>query len=1614
MRFWRMFSLWLIVFLFIGGSTAIGQLSGHTVTLVDVTYSGGNTTFTYHVYSHPDTHAISHWTLAWCNPELIIDATQPWVYTLDDPTTGAKGIKFDSGVPEGETWTFFVTLLGIWPAGNSTATLKFGQNGVEILSVQGPICGDLGSIGDTVFEDVNGNGTQDGEPGIAGVQVKPLLGGTQVGLATTDGNGNYTFSNLGAGNYTVNVVDATVPAGMVLTTGNDPMSVNLPAGVNFVDADFGYQRPAPAIHVEKSTNGQDADSSPGPYIPVSDPVTWTYVVTNTGGVTLTNIQVTDDQLGLIGTIASLAPTAQATLTASGTASVGQYSNLATAEGTAPDQSTVTDTDPSHYFGMISTIDVEKATNGDDADSPTGPYIPVSDPVNWTYVVTNTGNVPLTNVTLNDDKEGPITLTTTTLAPGEQAYGTASSTAEAGQYRNTATATGKNPNQNDVTDTDPSNYFGVIATIDLEKATNGSDADESPGIYIPVGTPVTWTYVVTNTGNVTLTNLTLNDDKEGPITLDKTTLAPGEQATGTASGTAVLGEYSNTATVTGTPSGLTVAGQNSVMAIDPVQTLTDTDPSNYFGYTAGLTVVKKTNGEDANTPPGPSIPVGDPVTWTYEVTNTSNVTLTDIVVTDDHLGYIGTIASLAPGATTTLTAPAGTAVAGQYDNVGTATGKDPNQNDVTASDPSHYFGFSQTPSIQIEKSTNGHDADLPNGPNIPAGDPVTWTYVVTNTCTVTLTDVTVVDDKVGAISLNKTTLAPGEQATGTANGTAGVGLYSNLATVTAMDPQGYPVTDNDPSHYFGTIASIDIEKSTNGEDADLPPGPKIRLLDMVIWNFVVTNTGNVPLTNVAVVDDKLGPITLGKTTLAPGESTNGLASGPADANQYTNLGTVTALDPEQKTVTDSDPSHYWGIVSTIDVIKYTNGFDADAPTGPRVMVGDPITWKYVITNWGNQILTDITLVDDKVGMIALPTTTLAPGESMTAFAYGVAVEGQYANMATVTALDPSRKTITGRDPSHYLAVRAFVPAGEGPRRLLARYQPWYGGADSDSTLRHWAFDYSGGYADSSLFEHYDSYDPEMLAEQILLAWACGIDGFVVDWYGEESYENPSLRGLLQISELLYNAYHDRGFNFEIAVSYNENAHGELDENFIYLRDSVFTHPSYWGFRRGYSRPLFLFNQEEMLITPEEYRTCADTILPADVFLLWNGTESDAFDFVDVCYPWVQPLNGMWDPLGMEWGATYLDTTYWRMNFLPEPGDLLFALGGTWPGFNDKFYAHGLDHWMDRQDTLVYHWTWEKVHEYDLPLEMPWCLIETWNDWNQATQIEPSVEYDYKFNVLTRDNARRFKWSVNPDSVGVENLGLLVPQHILQARIAAHLRPEDEGTINALLIQALNQFFYREYLEALSLADQAAGIAPNPITIVNAGESHVEISWDPSTHANSYNVYYSTDSTHFEPCAFQKPNVVNVGDVTEYTITGLDPDKDYYIAITAVNTDLGPYANESWYENTITGAEIIRKVSWIASAVPENPQNIPTQFFLSQNYPNPFNPTTTINYALPVQQHVKLIIYDIQGRVVDTLVDEMHAAGFYSIEFDARHLASGVYIYSIVTEKYTKIRKLMLLK
>jgi hypothetical protein len=96
------------------------------------------------------------------------------------------------------------------------------------------------------------------------------------------------------------------------------------------------------------------------------------------------------------------------------------------------------------------------------------------------------------------------------------------------------------------------------------------------------------------------------------------------------------------------------------------------------------------------------------------------------------------------------------------------------------------------------------------------------------------------------------------------------------------------------------------------------------------------------------------------------------------------------------------------------------------------------------------------------------------------------------------------------------------------------------------------------------------------------------------------------------------------------------------------------------------------------------------------------------------------------------------------------------------------------------------------------------------------------------------------------------------------------------------------------------------------------------------------------------------------------------------------------------------------------VSEQVAAIPTEYSLHQNYPNPFNPSTTIKYAVPEESRITLSVFDILGREVETLVNEVKQPGNYQLHFNAFRLASGIYFYKLSAKGFTDIKKMMLIK
>jgi choice-of-anchor B domain-containing protein len=122
---------------------------------------------------------------------------------------------------------------------------------------------------------------------------------------------------------------------------------------------------------------------------------------------------------------------------------------------------------------------------------------------------------------------------------------------------------------------------------------------------------------------------------------------------------------------------------------------------------------------------------------------------------------------------------------------------------------------------------------------------------------------------------------------------------------------------------------------------------------------------------------------------------------------------------------------------------------------------------------------------------------------------------------------------------------------------------------------------------------------------------------------------------------------------------------------------------------------------------------------------------------------------------------------------------------------------------------------------------------------------------------------------------------------------------------------------------------------------------------------------------------------------------------------------PYYNSGKFivSDIATGLYVFR---FGVTGITQNGTEIPSDYSLGQNYPNPFNPTTKFNFEIPKSGDVSLKIYDVNGKVVETMFEGYRFAGKYIADFNASKLASGVYFYSLTADGFSETKKMVLTK
>jgi len=480
--------------------------------------------------------------------------------------------------------------------------------------------------------------------------------------------------------------------------------------------------------------------------------------------------------------------------------------------------------------------------------------------------------------------------------------------------------------------------------------------------------INYEFRLENTGNVTLTNVSVSDALIPVITCPSTTLLPDEFIICTGAYTVTqddvdAGEVINNASASAVPPG-------GAAPLTPTDTATvDANSNPAFTFEKRATRTEFTD-------------VGDILTYEFDVANTGSVTLNNIVIADDLIAAVSCpVTTLAPGASTVCTA--NYSVTQDDIDVGEVVNNaslsaDPADGSTLADQPSQaVVEANQQPELSLDKRaiTANYAA---------VGDVLSYEYEAVNIGNVTITDLSVSDDRIASVSCPVTALAPGE------------------STICLAD---YIVTQDDiDAGNVTNIASIDGTPSggrlTPPEDTvtvDAVQAPELMIVktalntefstvgDILSYEYEVTNSGNVTIIDpITVSDDRIAAVScpaLPFGGLPPTESLTCSASyvvtqPDIDAGNVTNIASAS----DGSVTSDTDDA----VVNAVQAPSL-----AMTKTGtPQTFsaVGDTVSYDYVVTNTGNVTITEtVTVNDDRIASVicpALPAVGLLPGESLT--------------------------------------------------------------------------------------------------------------------------------------------------------------------------------------------------------------------------------------------------------------------------------------------------------------------------------------------------------------------------------------------------------------------------------------------------------------------------------------------------------------------------------------------------------------------------------------------------------------------------------------------------------
>ncbi|MBE0390434.1 gliding motility-associated C-terminal domain-containing protein [Flavobacterium sp. PL002] len=495
--------------------------------------------------------------------------------------------------------------------------------------------------------------------------------------------------------------------------------------------------------------------------------------------------------------------------------------------------------------------------------------------------------------------------------------------------------------------------------------------------------------------------------------------------------------------------------------------------------SGIDIIKEGTFNDTNN--DGFAQVGETIKYTFTITNIGNVILSQITITDPKVTVIGNaITSLAPGDTNKNNFTAVYELtqedinAGQVTNTAFTKGKDTDNKDVTDDDENIVnLSNKQNPKVALVKK--GVFADENNDGFAQVGETINYTFSVTNTGNVTLTQIVVTDPKVTVDGAAIATLAPGD--VNETNFTASyiltqedidAGQVTNTALATAKDPKNKDVTDTSGTTIDNdtpTVVVIDDKQNPKvalvkkGVFADENNDGFAQVGETINYTFSVTNTGNVTLTQIVVTDPKVTVDGVAIAALAPGDvnETNFTASyiltqEDIDAGQVINTALATAKDPKNKDVTDTSGTTIDNDTPTVVELTENSNLTVikTSSTENYNAVGDTISYLIQVTNSGSVTLHDIKVTDPLTGLDTTIPFLLPGATEEFNQTYNVNqndIDDKFViNIAYANGLTPNETPISASDDETVEAAivlgcgsiivhNAFTPNGDGINELF---------------------------------------------------------------------------------------------------------------------------------------------------------------------------------------------------------------------------------------------------------------------------------------------------------------------------------------------------------------------------------------------------------------------------------------------------------------------------------------------------------------------------------------------------------------------------------------------------